>query len=72
MLIGGVSLKYNFQLVGLVRLQWVESKLGYGSSYIVYKVISVIMVLAGVIIIAGFGDNILDWATAPLRGIFPR
>lgn len=68
--VGGVSLKYNYQLVGLVRLQWLESKLGGGTSYIAYKVISVTLILLGIIVISGFGPAFANWIINPVRSLF--
>lgn len=68
--IGTVGLMFNYQLGNMVRLEWVESKIGYGSTFMVYKVFGVILVLAGVITLAGFGDDVLRWATSPLESVF--
>lgn len=71
-LIGAVSLKFNYQLVGLVRLRWLESKMGPGSSYLAYKIFSVLLVLAGVILISGQGSTVFGWILSPIRHIFPH
>lgn len=68
--IGCLTLKFNFQLGNMVRLQWVEGKIGSGTTFMVYKILSVLLVLIGVIYIAGFGDNLINWALSPLDKIF--
>lgn len=71
--IGVVTLKYNFQIGNMIKLQWIESKVGSGSTFLVFKLLSILLVLAGIVYMAGFGDDIIDWATAPLQGLFrPR
>jgi len=71
--LGVVSLKYNYQLVNnTVRLDFIESKLGSGSTYLVYKILSVALVLGGLLYLTGFGPTVLDWLVAPIANAFPH
>ena len=68
---GILSLKYNFQIVNNTsRLEWIESKLGAGSTFLVYKLLSILLVLAGILYLTGFGPNVLTWLFSPLRSVF--
>lgn len=69
-IIGAVTLKFNFQLANMVKLQWIESKIGSGSTFTVYKLFSILLVLLGIVVLSGFGDNLLNMITAPIEGIF--
>jgi hypothetical protein len=70
---GIVTLKYNFQIVNnTARLQWIESKLGAGSTFLVYKLISIVLVLFGILFLTGFSNAFLNWLLSPVRGVFNR
>lgn len=71
--IGGVSLKYNYLLVNnTFRLERVETLMGSGSTYLVFKLISMLLIIAGIATMAGFTDDILNWAASPLRQFFTQ
>ncbi len=71
--LGVVSLKYNYQLVNnTVRLDFIESKIGPGSTYLVYKILSVALVLGGLLYLTGFSPAVLDWLVAPIANAFPH
>ena len=68
--IGVVSLKYNYQLVGFTgRQDWIESKLGSGSTYLAYKMLSVLLVVGGLIFAVGLGSKVEGWLLAPLANL---
>lgn len=68
---GALALKYNYQLVGFTGHQdWIESKLGAGSTYGVYKILSILLAIGGVIYAVGLGDATFGWLLSPLNGIF--
>ncbi len=72
-IIGTLALKYNYQLVNNTsRLEFIESKLGYGSTYTVYKLLSLLLVAGGILYLTGFGDDALAWLTSPLASLFPK
>jgi hypothetical protein len=69
--VGVALLRFNFQIVGYTgRQDWIESKMGSGSTYFVYQVFAIIITLGGLIYAAGFGDNVLNWLFSPLKGVF--
>lgn len=71
--LGTAGLKYNFALSNTMpRLQFFENTLGAGSSYGIYKILSVALVLGGILYMTGFGPAILNWLIAPLVGLFPK
>lgn len=71
--LGVITLKYNFQIVNNTsRLEFIEDKLGYGTTYLVYKILSVLLVLGGILYLTGLYRPVLDWALAPIIGLFPQ
>jgi uncharacterized membrane protein YphA (DoxX/SURF4 family) len=70
--VGVLLLKFNFQLVNdwTGRLDWVENKLGAGSTYLFYKLLAVLLVLGGILHISGLLDNVASWLLSPLTGLF--
>lgn len=68
---GTLMLKFNFQLVGLTgRQDWIESKLGSGSTYLAFKVLAIIIVFAGILFVSGLGPSFFNWLLSPLKNIF--
>jgi hypothetical protein len=68
---GTLMLKYNFQLVGLTgRLDWIESKLGSGTTYLAYKLMAVVIILGAILYITGWGDEVLTLLLSPIINIF--
>ncbi len=69
--IGTILLKYNFRLVNYTgRQDWIESKLGSGSTYLAYKLFAVIIVVGGILAITGLGAGLLRWALSPFHQFF--
>ena len=69
--IGVLALKFNFQLVNMTgRQDWIESKLGGGSTFFVYKLFAVCIIFGGVLYLTGFGNAFFGWLFSPLRGLF--
>jgi uncharacterized membrane protein YphA (DoxX/SURF4 family) len=70
--VGSVMLRYNYQLVNLTgRQDWVEDKLGSGSTYFVYKLVAVAIIIGGLLYVTGLGDPFFNWLLSPLRALFP-
>lgn len=59
-------LKYNYQVTNNLPLSFAERYIGSGGSYLLWKIIAVVVVIAGVTTLFGFHDNILNWALSPL------
>lgn len=71
--IGTAGLKYNFALTNTFpRLEFFERNLGAGSSYGVYKILCLVLVLGGLLFIFGFGPGIVSWILSPLSALFPQ
>jgi len=68
---GIVMLKFNYQLVGLTgRQDWIESKLGAGTTYLVYKILAVVVVFIGILVATGLGTPFGNWLFSPLKHVF--
>ncbi|HSX14316.1 MAG TPA: hypothetical protein VLE72_00170 [Candidatus Saccharimonadales bacterium] len=64
---GTIMLKFNLQLVNLTgRQDWIESKLGGGSTYLAYKILAVLLVFVGILIATGLGTPFFTWLLSPL------
>jgi len=69
--LGVVALRYNYQLVGFTgRQDWIENKLGGGSTYWVLKLLALAVIIGGVLYASGFGDSVFNFLLSPLRGLF--
>lgn len=66
---GVLILIKNYQVANSIPLAFFEQKMGPGSSYLIWKVFSVLLVLAGLTTMFGFHDEILSWALSPLTNI---
>ena len=70
--LGVVVLKYNFQLVGMTgNVGFAERYLGAGGTYLLYKMIGVVMVIGGLMYATGLAQPILSWLLSPLAVYFP-
>jgi hypothetical protein len=64
---GVTSIKFNYQLVGFTgRQDWIESKLGSGSTYFVFKMLSILIIAFGILYATGLWDPIGRILFAPL------
>lgn len=71
--VGVAGLKYNFALTNTFpRLEFFERNLGGGSSYGIYKLICVVLVIGGILYMTGFGGAIISWLLSPLAKLFNR
>jgi len=71
--LGTLSLKYNFQIVNnTARLEWIEEKLGAGMTFTVYKILSVLLVIGGVLYLTGLYHAVLGWLLSPIVSLFPH
>ena len=68
---GTVMLKYNFKLANYTgRQDWIESKLGAGSTYFVYKLLGIVVVLGGLLAVTNLGGSVLNWVLSPFKHLF--
>lgn len=69
--IGTLALKYNYQLVGFTGSQdWIESKLGGGSTYLAYKIFALAIVVGGLLVATGLANPVLNNLLTPLKSSF--
>lgn len=70
MVVGGVLLlKNNYAITNNLRISFAEEKLGSGSSYLVWKLLSILLILVGFTVMFGFYDEILAFILSPLTNI---
>jgi uncharacterized membrane protein YphA (DoxX/SURF4 family) len=70
MVVGGVLLlKYNYQVSNNLRISFAEQHMGSGGSYLLWKIIGVVVVIAGITVVFGFSDNILAWIFSPITNV---
>jgi hypothetical protein len=69
--LGIVGLKYNYQIVGFTgRQDWIESKLGSGSTYLGYKLFALLLIVIGFLLAVGLMNPVMNAIFGPLKGIF--
>jgi hypothetical protein len=65
--IGTLTLVYNYQIVGYTgRQDWIEYRLGGGTTYLVFKLFSILVVAFGVLLATGLGGSAASWLLSPL------
>lgn len=70
-IIGVFLMKYNFKVTNLFsRYNWFEQKLGPGSTYIIFQLVAGSVVVLGILMMFGLGDNVVDFIFSPIRDIF--
>ncbi|HUC87440.1 MAG TPA: hypothetical protein VMR75_03970 [Candidatus Saccharimonadales bacterium] len=69
--LGVVSLKYNYQLTGFTgHIGFVEKYLGYGSTYVFLKMLSVVLCIGGFMYMFGLLDPVFHLLVSPLTALF--
>ncbi len=70
-ILGGVTLKYNYQMIGFTgHIEYVERYLGYGSTYAFAKIMSVLVIIGGFMYMFGLFDPVFGWLLSPLARFF--
>lgn len=67
--VGIILIKNNYQVSNNMRIAFAEEHLGGGGSYLVWKVLAILLILAGFSVVFGFYDNILAFILSPLTNI---
>mgnify|MGYP006327267801 CR=1 FL=1 len=71
--IGTLGLRYNFAMTNTFpRLEFFERNLGAGSSYGIYKLLCLLLVIGGILFMTGFGPGVVNWLLSPLNALFPQ
>ena len=69
--LGILMVKYTFQIANMTGKQdWIEKYTGAGSTYGVYKMFGVALVLSGILFATGFGGNLINFIFSPLKAVF--
>jgi len=63
---GVMILIKNYQVTNSLPFRSLEQRLGPGSSYLIWKVISLLMIFAGLTVMFGFGGTVVEWLLSPL------
>lgn len=64
--VGVLLLKNNYQVANNLRISFAERHMGSGGSYLLWKIIAVLVVIAGIAVFFGIHDNILGWLFSPI------
>jgi hypothetical protein len=69
--LGTLMLKYNYQLVGFTgRQDWIENKLGSGTTYFAYKVLALLIIIGGLLYASGLYKPVLETLLSPIANLF--
>ncbi len=69
--LGILGIKYTFWIHNQTGpVGFIEKYTGSGSTYGVYKILSVFLVIIGILWATGFGHNVLEFIFAPFLNIF--
>lgn len=69
--VGLASLRYNYSIVGVFgRNNFIESKLGPGTTYPFFKLMSILVIFFGVTMAVSLHDNLLNFLLAPVTNLF--
>lgn len=70
--LGIVGLKFNYQIVNYTgRQNWIEDKLGGGSTFLAYKLFALLMVVIGLLLAVGLINPVLTSVFSPFKALFP-
>lgn len=60
-------IKTEWFLNNFGRIEWFEAKLGVeGGSRLGYKLVGIVLIIIGIIVLTGSGDDFMLWLLAPL------
>lgn len=70
MIVGGILLlKNNYQVANNLPISFAENHMGGGGSYLLWKLLSLLLIMAGFTVMFGFYDDILAFILSPLTNI---
>ena len=67
--VGVATLAKNYQVTNSIPLAFFEQKMGPGSSYLIWKLISVLLVIVGLTTVFGLHTAIIEFILSPLTNI---
>ena len=68
---GVLMVKFTFWILNVTgQQQWLEKYTGSGSTYGMYKLFGVFLVIVGILFATGFGTNVIDFLFSPLKSVF--
>ncbi len=71
--LGATGIRFNHQIVNAFgRNNIFERKLGPGSTYAVYQLFAILVIIFGFLMMTSFHDNLLSWMFSPVTNIFQR
>lgn len=71
MALGVLGVKYTFWLHNVTGPQnWLERYTGSGSTYGIYKILSTLLVITGILVATGFGNNVMSFIFSPFLNLF--
>ena len=66
-------IKTEWLLENFGRISWFEEKLGgEGGSRLGYKLLGIIVIIAGILFITGTSGDFASWALSPLTNVMPK
>lgn len=69
--LGVLGVKYAFWIHNMTGPQeWMERYTGSGSTVGMYKIISTLLIIVGVLWATGFGHNVMDFVFSPIKSLF--
>jgi hypothetical protein len=69
--LGALTVKYTYQLVNFTgRQMWIEKYTGQGTTYGVFKIVGVLIIVGGILYATGFGTAVLEFIFSPLLKVF--
>lgn len=69
--LGVLMVKFTYQLTNFTGAQdWLERYTGSGSTYGIYKIVGVLLALAGLMFATGLGNGLMEFFFSPLKGLF--
>jgi hypothetical protein len=64
---GILMVKYTFAIMNMTgRQEWIEKYTGGGTTYSIFKLFGIVLVLVGLLFATGFGNNLMDFLFSPL------
>ncbi len=72
MVIAGVLfVRFTFKIANFTgRQDWLEHYTGSGTTYGIYKIFGVLLVIVGFMVASGFGNDVLGWLLSPFHSAF--